>query len=190
MAFKVGDRVHIIDEDSEGIITQLNSGNIAFVEIDGFEYEFEISQLLKVNADKSLTHKATEKSFEHLLENKVYKRSQEVIMHRPVKLFDKVSRFGYPELDLHIHELVHKPKDLTNSEMIEIQIHRLENFIQSCTTKSVTEFVIIHGVGQGVLRTEIRKVLQSHGNIKYNDANFREYGAGATHAKILGLFTG
>lgn len=189
MAFQVGDKVQILDEEGEGLITDFISVSTAVVDLDGFPFEFPITSLIKVDEDKNVVHKANERSFDHLLTDKIYKKEQEVLMHIPMNVFDKVSRNGFPEIDLHIHELVDKPKTLTNSEMVEIQTHRLERFIQSCIDKSVSEFVIIHGVGQGVLRTEIRKVLESHGNIRFRDADFREYGAGATYARILGLYS-
>jgi len=189
MAFRVGDKVQILDEEGDGIITGFLASKMAIVDLDGFPYEFPITQLMKVDDDNNLHHNADERSFEHLLTDKVYKKEQEVLMHIPINVFDNVSRGGYPEIDLHIHELVDKPKTLNNTEMIEIQVHRLERFIQTCIEKSVSEFVVIHGVGQGVLRTEIRKVLESHGNIKFSDADFREYGAGATYCRILGLFS-
>ena len=188
MNLKVGDHVTILDEDGEGIIVALLPNQRYSVEIDDFPFEYHVTQLIQVNQNNELSHKAHERSFEHLLTDKVYKKEQEVLMHIPINVFDKVSHGGIPEIDLHIHELVDKPKTLNNSEMVEIQIHRLERFIQSCIEKSVSKFVIIHGVGQGVLRTEIRKVLVSHGNIEFRDANFREYGAGATLAVIKGLY--
>lgn len=188
MILRIGDKVTILDEDGEGVVVGILANQMYSVELDDFPFDYHITQLIQVNQKNELKHKANERSFEHLLTDKVYKKEQEVLMHIPVNIFDKVGRTGTPEIDLHIHELVDKPKSLTNSEMIEIQVHRLERFIQTCVEKSVSEFVIIHGVGQGVLRSEIRKVLDSHGNIAYRDADFREYGAGATKASIKGLY--
>lgn len=190
MAFEIGDKVKILDENADGIILDFVSVGIAIIELDGFPFEFPVTSLLKVDDENNLIHRANERDFDHLMTEGATSKLKEVLMHIPVKIFDKVSRKGVPELDLHIHELVDKPKAMTNSEMIELQTHRLEQFIHSCMEKSVSEFVVIHGVGEGVLRNEIRKVLQSHGNINFNDADFREYGAGATYARILGLYQG
>jgi hypothetical protein len=190
MAFQIGDEVKILDENADGVILDFVTVSVAVVELDGFPFEFPVTSLMKVDGDNNLIHRADERDFEHLMSTGTASKLKEVLMHIPVKVFDKVSRKGYPELDLHIHELVDKPKSMTNSEMIELQTHRLEQFIHSCIDQSVSEFVVIHGVGEGVLRTEIRKVLQSHGNIDFKDADFREYGAGATYARILGLYQG
>ena len=54
--------------------------------------------------------------------------------------------------------------------------------------KRIQKVVFIHGVGEGVLKQEVRSILTSHGNIEFWDADFREYGSGATHVRIRGLF--
>lgn len=188
MGFKVGDKVKILDEYGEGVITEIALNNAVMVEIDGIEFPFTISNLIMVDDNNNLIHKAHEKDFDHLLNEVNRIKRKEVLQHIPINIMDRVSSRGLPEIDLHIHLLVDKPRDLSNTEMLGIQTQRLEHFIHDCMEQMVAEFVIIHGVGEGVLRTEIRKVLKSHGNIEFNDADFKEYGAGATYAKIRGLF--
>ena len=189
MGFKVGDKVKILDENGEGVITKLVSNNAAMVELDGFDFEFELSNLMIVGADNQIIHKAHEKDFDHLLNEPKRRNVKEVLQHIPIEVLDKTNSKGLPEIDLHIYELVDKPRDLTNSEMLAIQIQRLEHFIHNCIVQSVSEFVVIHGVGEGVLKTEVHKVLVSHGNIDFEEADFREYGAGATRVWIRGLFS-
>ncbi len=190
MAFKVGDLVQIIDEDEEGVILEIHNHNKVVVELHGFPFEYMLSQLIRVGEDHSVIHKTHEKNFDHILNDPNHSSLNEVQQHIPIKPFDKLSKNGYPEIDLHIYELVDKPKDLSNAEMVQIQIFRLEQFVQNCMEQFVNEFVIIHGVGEGVLKLEVRKVLDSHGNMEYDDANYREYGSGATQVKIRGLFKG
>jgi len=190
MAFKVGDTVKILDEHGEGVITKIISHSAAMVDLDGFDFEFELSNLIKVDGDNNIVHKAHEKDFDHLIEDPKQANIKEVLQHIPIEVLDKLNTRGMPEIDLHIYELVDKPRDLTNSEMLAIQIQRLEHFIHNCIVQSVSEFVIIHGVGEGVLKTEVHKVLVSHGNIEFTEADFREYGAGATQAIIRGLYAG
>lgn len=188
MGFNVGDTVKILDEEGEGVIIRLISENAALVDLDGLDFEFELSNLVKVRADNKIVHQADKKDFDYLLNKPKPNNLKEVLQHIPINPLDNLSTQGAPEIDLHIHQLVDKPRDLTNSEMLAIQIQRLEHFIHDCTVQSIREFVIIHGVGEGVLRTEVHKVLVSHGNIEFVDADYREYGIGATKARIRGLF--
>jgi dsDNA-specific endonuclease/ATPase MutS2 len=39
---------------------------------------------------------------------------------------------------------------------------------------------VIHGVGEGVLKNEVRTYLENQSGIEFYDSDFREYGKGAT----------
>jgi len=86
------------------------------------------------------------------------------------------------EVDLHIEELVEKPNELSNSEIIQIQLARFQTALEGALNDKHTKRVVfIHGVGNGRLRYELRKSLdQNYPKIKYQDASFKEYGYGAT----------
>ena len=47
------------------------------------------------------------------------------------------------------------------------------------------KLIVIHGVGEGVLREEVRKMLQFYENVRFHDADMRKYGVGATEVQIL-----
>lgn len=86
------------------------------------------------------------------------------------------------EVDLHIEELVDKPKELSNKEMLEIQMAKFQTSLEGALkTPKTQKIVFIHGVGNGRLRYELRKYLDRHySNLDYQDASFKEYGYGAT----------
>ncbi|MCF8336088.1 MAG: DUF2027 domain-containing protein [Bacteroidales bacterium] len=86
------------------------------------------------------------------------------------------------EVDLHIEELVDKPKELSNKEMLEIQMGKFQTALEGALkTPKTKKIVFIHGVGNGRLRYELRKYLDRHySNLDYQDASFKEYGYGAT----------
>ena len=86
------------------------------------------------------------------------------------------------EVDLHIEELVEKPNELSNSEIIQIQLARFQTALEGALNdKRTNRIVFIHGVGNGRLRYELRKSLErNYPKIKYQDASFKEYGYGAT----------
>ncbi len=86
------------------------------------------------------------------------------------------------EVDLHIEELVEKPNELSNSEIIQIQLARFHTALEGALNDNRTKrIVFIHGVGNGKLRYELRKSLdRDYPKLKYQDASFKEYGYGAT----------
>jgi hypothetical protein len=85
------------------------------------------------------------------------------------------------EVDLHIHELLDNFNNLTNAEMLTVQMNKFHEEMTKAINSEVKKVVFIHGVGNGTLKNELRRELQ-HKYSKYNfqDASFREYGYGAT----------
>ncbi|NQU84604.1 MAG: DUF2027 domain-containing protein [Mariniphaga sp.] len=85
------------------------------------------------------------------------------------------------EVDLHINQLIDKFSDLTNHEILQIQMERFNSEMKDSINNRVKRIVFIHGVGKGALKAELHKELK----IKYKkyyvqDASFKEYGYGAT----------
>jgi hypothetical protein len=89
-------------------------------------------------------------------------------------------QYGYPETDLHIHELVEDTRGLTNYEMLKIQVQHFEVSLSRAMQLGHERIVFIHGVGNGVLKNEITKRLRSHQGVRWEDAPMRYYGTGAT----------
>ncbi len=88
---------------------------------------------------------------------------------------------GILEVDLHIHELLDDTRGLSNSEMLSIQMDKFHQVMKENMKNKKRKIVFIHGVGNGTLKTELRKALErKYKNHYYQDASFREYGYGAT----------
>jgi DNA-nicking Smr family endonuclease len=47
------------------------------------------------------------------------------------------------------------------------------------------KLIVIHGVGEGILREEVRRMLQYYDGVQFHDADMRRYGTGATEVLIL-----
>ena len=85
------------------------------------------------------------------------------------------------EVDLHIHELIDDTRGLANHEMLEIQMGRFRNELETAIANGTRKIVFIHGVGNGTLKQELRKELTTkYKKYYFQDASFKEYGYGAT----------
>jgi hypothetical protein len=86
------------------------------------------------------------------------------------------------EVDLHIEELLDDTRGLDNTQMLEIQKARFIAAMESGFVAKTRKIVFIHGVGNGRLKHEIRRLLDTQyaGLVYYHDASFQEYGLGAT----------
>ncbi len=85
------------------------------------------------------------------------------------------------EVDLHIHELLDDERGLSNKEILGCQIEKFHEIMESNKKYKNKKIVFIHGVGNGVLKNEIRKSLErKYKWHTFQDASFKEYGYGAT----------
>ncbi len=85
------------------------------------------------------------------------------------------------EIDLHIQELLDDSTGLSNKEILDIQLEKVESEMKAGIQSGVKKIVFIHGLGQGVLKQEVTKLLKSKfPKYYFQDASFKEYGYGAT----------
>ena len=85
------------------------------------------------------------------------------------------------EIDLHIHELLDNFANLTNAEMLTVQMNKFHEELAKAIISGAKKIVFIHGVGNGTLKNELRRELQrKYAKYPMQDASFREYGFGAT----------
>jgi len=85
------------------------------------------------------------------------------------------------EIDLHIEELVDSHAHLSAGEILEIQLARFTTVLEGAIKHKTSNVVFIHGVGNGKLKFEVRKLLDTkYKHVRYQDASFKEYGYGAT----------
>ncbi|HEY4785423.1 MAG TPA: DUF2027 domain-containing protein [Bacteroidales bacterium] len=89
------------------------------------------------------------------------------------------------EVDLHIEHLVDDYSSLSAGEIVDIQMSRFTIAMEGAIRGKTRKIVFIHGVGNGKLKYEIRKTLDSkYPKLRYQDASFKEYGYGATMVMV------
>ncbi|GAB4278543.1 MAG: DUF2027 domain-containing protein [Marinilabiliales bacterium] len=85
------------------------------------------------------------------------------------------------EVDLHINKIIDDYKGLSNSEILAIQLGHFRKTLESAIANKIRRIVFIHGIGNGTLKYEIRRILdEEYSELEYQDASFQEYGYGAT----------
>ncbi len=84
-------------------------------------------------------------------------------------------------IDLHIEELTIFPHQLSAVEMLEIQIEHFEKCLSDALVSNVGKLIVIHGIGEGKLRAEIRNRLKETEHVRsYHPADHQRFGNGAT----------
>ncbi|MBL7883158.1 MAG: Smr/MutS family protein, partial [Bacteroidia bacterium] len=84
------------------------------------------------------------------------------------------------EIDLHIDELVDDTRGMSNLQIITIQTKAFQNALELAISKKYHKLIVIHGVGNGVLKNEICKIIKNVYELPYADASLAMYGKGAT----------
>lgn len=146
------------------------------------EKSFQPNEFFKKNA---LVYKISE----NILDTEIDKLTDDDL-RKVVKAKEKkeqkinLKKPGQPdivEIDLHIHELVDNTAGLSNKEILDIQMDKVEREMRLAVEARAKRIVFIHGVGQGVLKQEVAKLLKSKfPKYIFQDASFKEYGYGAT----------
>jgi hypothetical protein len=97
---------------------------------------------------------------------------------KPVNIMQGAPRY---ELDLHIEQLVDNTRGLTNSEIIKIQLDTLQRYLYIALVNHQERMIIIHGLGKGVLRDEVQKILKQMPEVStFKNEWHGRYGFGAT----------
>ena len=188
MVFQVGDTVRFLNEAGSGVVKSID-GNTIYVEVDGFDMPYPADELIATDGSTTrfiTKERELDKQESAELKSRLKKRMNPKLNGAMSDLFRRVNEKGTPEIDLHIQELVESYSGLTNGEIVTLQLDYLTYAVSQARDNKVRELIVIHGVGEGVLRKEIRQYLDSFQNIEYWDAAYRIYGYGATHVKIRG----
>jgi dsDNA-specific endonuclease/ATPase MutS2 len=89
------------------------------------------------------------------------------------------------EVDLHIENILETHRGMSNGEIIMVQLNVFEKQLKRAMSKRYRKIVFIHGVGQGVLRSEIRRLLADcYPSTTFYDADYLNYGVGGTEVTI------
>ncbi|MFN8206415.1 MAG: DUF2027 domain-containing protein [Bacteroidales bacterium] len=145
----------------------------AFSENDFFENPAFIETLVDLNQEK----KETLISLDELKQLVNEKSTTQLVQ----KSKPKEKEDDPQQVDLHIHEIMENSTGLNPQEILNIQMARFTTALDTAIEARQKRIIFIHGIGNGRLKYEIRKKLDTdYSNLRYQDASFQEYGFGAT----------
>ncbi|MBL7938405.1 MAG: Smr/MutS family protein [Flavobacteriales bacterium] len=185
---KVGDRVAFVDEVGGGVVLETPiAGRVRVRTDDGFVLIRSVKELVPYDpaqikqAYRVSDHQASMVAANDVMEEKRRKRRSS----KPGKTPRKPEDAGVAEVDLHLHELVEDETRLSQGERLSYQLAYFERTLEAAIRDGKRKLIVIHGVGEGVLREEVRKMLQFYDGVRFHDADMGRYGAGATEVLIL-----
>lgn len=181
MNLTVGDKVTVVDEAISGTVLKIE-GNTVFIETnDGFLLDFQEKELLKiVDKDPLKSRVFSDHSFSTVLSEK-----EQNTRKKSVKVKPKDRNKPAMEVDLHIHNLTENTRNLSNYDMLTLQVDTAKRQLEFAIGKRIQKIVFIHGVGEGVLKMELETLFDRYDNVKYYAADFQKYGLGATEVYVF-----
>ena len=184
MIFKIGDKVRFLNEVGEGSIHDMRGDRYIVLDEHGFEWEMSENEIVAdaPHLEKEYNRENSELDLKRAIDlPKVIVNGSDTEMEQYIATQGKKN---YLEIDLHIQELVNHISHLSNYEIVTIQVNHFMRFFKMARKEKYQKLIVIHGLGQGVLRSEIRQILDASDNCTYRDADFKKYGLGATEITL------
>ena len=187
--FEKGQRVKFLNDVGSAVVLRMEGELVVVEDEDGFERSVERRELIaalepEVEADK---YGNTIPDIATLLAQDVgEKRMRELqkefeVRYQNSQATSMARRDAHMEVDLHIHELVDDQRGLPDRAKLAIQMDHFDRMMDIAKREKLRRIVFIHGVGQGVLRHQIRTSLdEHHPDCTYREGDPRKYGSGAT----------
>ena len=175
--FKVGDKVTVLDDDFDGRITAISGVQITIETSDGFQLNFEAKELI-LNVKQDLNFNIPNQTINEIIKQKEIPKPRSFVKEK------KVKEIPAPEFDLHIEKLVKNFRAMSNYEILTLQTETAKRHLDFAINKRIPKIVFIHGVGEGVLKSELDFMLGRYENIDFRDGNYQKYGLGATEIFI------
>lgn len=190
MQLQVNDTVRELNDVGTGkVLKVLSTFEVLVLLDDGFERKYKQSEVVKVMpiSKEMKMYGLHEEQIDLNLVNEV---EQKLRVHNKSAFVNNSSKKSRQrgldmEVDLHIENLLDTHRGMTNGEIIMVQLNVFEKSLRRAMSKRFRKIVFIHGVGQGVLRSEIRRLLADcYPNTEFYDADYLKYGVGGTEVLI------
>jgi len=179
---KVGDKVTFLNDVGEGTVVEITGNNMAIVEdADGFDEKYPLSELVL----KKSTEAYKLDGLEHVIsvQEKINAESREKQLKEFASKTSKLESYKADilEVDLHIEELIDSHHGMSNSHILSVQMANFKRELNVAIGRRAKKLIVIHGVGVGILKQEIRNELyNNYPEFEVHDASYRLYGYGAT----------
>ena len=162
-SLKIGDKVMLIDNRIKAKVIFVGDRKVRVVDSNGFEHLLPIKKVVLLD-EKTDTKRAYGNSF--------------IVKDSDNKKGDKKSKLHFKDInlrenfkvDLHIENLTNYHHQMDNFEIVQIQLNYCKDKIELALNKHIGKMIIVHGIGEGVLKKEVHDLLRMY-NLKFFESN-------------------
>ncbi len=173
--FQIGDSVETIDDIIKGFVTGIKGTEITIETDEGFPMVYSASDLVKVKG----SFKVSNYEIAQIKSEKELPKKRKAAAVKP-----KERNAPKMEVDLHLHQITTTERGMNSHDKLNLQLETAKRQLEFAMRKRIQKVVFIHGVGEGVLKEELKYLFGRYENVKYYDADYQKYGLGATEVYI------
>ena len=177
MRLEIGNKVAVLDDVLKGVVTDISDNQVIIETEDGMKFSFLVTELVRIDKDQHELSKFSD------INNPLLKEKTKLNDYKK-SLFKKDKNEVVLEVDLHINQLTNSTRGLDNYDMLNLQLDTAKRKVEFAIQKRISKIVFIHGVGEGVLKSELLRLLNKY-PVKYYDASYKKYGLGATEVYVF-----
>ncbi|MEL1241827.1 Smr/MutS family protein [Flavobacterium flavipallidum] len=174
-----GDKVAVLDEAINGVVVTVKGQEVTIETDEGFIMQFSESELVKTGDADNLMDTVKKINTEAINKEKAIPKPRSFVKEKREK-----GNVPVPEFDLHIEKLVKNKHGMSNYDILTLQAETAQRHIEFAIKNRIPKIVLIHGVGEGILKAELDFLLGRYDNIDFQEANYQKYGQGATEVYI------
>jgi hypothetical protein len=163
--FSIGEVISILNETGRYTVESIGEDTIYVIDEHGFELKVSKEKVVKIHYFKTGDVEA-----------------KEIDQIKPRT--NKINAEDIPRLDLHFESFDTKKYEASAHEKFTIQMNTFKRFVNGHLKKKTSRILIIHGVGEGRLKSEILSCLRGRRGYDMNDANYSQRGVGASYIDI------
>lgn len=175
MILQKGDRVSVLDDDFNGVVLHVKDSQVTILTTDGFEMTYFVSELVKMSKTNILRSSIGSTNFNQVKKEKEEPKPRSFVREKKIK-----GEIPPPEFDLHIEKLVKNPRGMSNYDIMTIQLETAQRHLDFAIRNRIPKIIFIHGVGEGILKSELDYLFGRYENIDFRDGAYQKYGQGAT----------
>lgn len=173
MPFKIGDFVETLDDDITAKVVDVERDQITVLTSEGFEMQFSARELILLGDVRKIEVSPDELNVARKEKEQDHKKKASSGRN------PKNKKSPALEVDLHIEKLSPAAARMSTYDILEFQLETARKQINFAQRKGISRLIFIHGVGDGILKTELQFLLRKYPNAEYGEASYRKYGLGA-----------
>ncbi len=164
--FSIGEYVSLLKEEGKFKILTLKNDTVFIEDEYGFEREIQLKELVK---RREIPLPINFQSKDNKQEQKSKAKNTSDI----------------PLIDLHMEMLEVPTNNMNTHDIFLHQIHVFKKFTNKMIQLQHPKFIVIHGVGEGKLKNEIKLLVNGNNGLIMHDANYSNRGVGASLIEII-----